>query len=370
MEVIGIICEYNPFHNGHLYHINKIKEMYENSLIVLIISGYFTQRGNISILSKEDKTKISLLNNVDIVLELPFIYSTQSADVFAESSIKILNELKITKLVFGSECDNINTLKNIVNIQLNNDTYDNKVKEYLDKGENYPTAMAKALNINKDIFFPNNLLGISYIKAIIKNNYNIEPIVIKRTNDFHDLSSNDNIISASNIRNKINNGIPIENYVPNNVTKFIKNVNYDKLFELLKSKIITEDNLSKFLTVDEGIDNKLKKVINNCNSVEELIQEIKTKRYTYNKLNRMFIHILIGVLKEDNKIPIDYIKVLGFNSTGKKYLNKIKKEMNISLLLNHKSKLYNYELRASLIYDMLTNSNSYKFELENKPIII
>ena len=368
MEVIGIICEYNPFHNGHLYHINKIKEMYKNSLIVLVMSGYFCERGEISILSKEDKTKIALENGIDLVLELPFVYSTQSADKFADASIKILNKLNVTKLVFGSECNDIKLLSSIVDKELNDNEYDNKVKMYLDKGYNYPTALAKALDINDDIFNPNDLLGISYIKAIKNNNYNIEPICIKRTSDYHDIDSNDEIISASNIRNKIINNEDIKDYVPLDTLNNIKSINYNKYFELLKYKINTDHDLSKYLTVDEGIENKLIKIINDCNSIEELINSIKTKRYTYNKINRMFIHILIGLLKEDNNIEISYLKVLGFNSNGQEYLNRIKKNLDISLNLDHNSKMFEYELKAALIYDLLTNSNSYIFELGNKPI--
>ena len=131
MHVIGIIAEYNPFHNGHLYHINKIKELYPDSLLVLVTSGYFTQRGHISVLDKETKTRIALDNNIDIVLELPVIYSTQSSDIFAYNSIKLLNELKVDKIIFGSESNNIEDLKYLANIQLSKNKYDTLVKKYL-----------------------------------------------------------------------------------------------------------------------------------------------------------------------------------------------------------------------------------------------
>ena len=202
MEVIGIICEYNPFHNGHLYHIKKIKELYPNSLIILVLNGYFLERGEISILSKEAKTKIALAHGVDIILELPVIYGTQSADTFASISLKILNNFHVNKIIFGSESNEIEKIKEIASKQLDEE-YNKLVKEYLDNGLNYPTALAKALNIDFE-FLPNDLLGISYTKAIIQNNYNIEPITIKRTSTYHDTSSNDHIVSASNIREKIN----------------------------------------------------------------------------------------------------------------------------------------------------------------------
>ena len=316
MEIIGIIAEYNPFHNGHIYHINKIKELYPDSLIILVLNGYFLERGEISIESIESKTKLALDNNIDIVIQLPFIFGTNSADTFSEASIELLNELKVNKIIFGSECNNINKLTELANIQLNNE-YNDSVKKYLDTGINYPTALNKALNIN--ITTPNDILGLTYIKTILKNKYNIEPITIKRTNDYHDTNSNNKIISASNIREKIKNNIKIDNYVPNK--EYINKVNYELYFNLLKYKIITDTNLNKYLTVDEGIENRLKKVINECNTLDELILKVKTKRYTYNRINRMFIHILIGLTKEDKSKTLhnEYIRILGFNNIGKRY---------------------------------------------------
>ena len=364
MEIIGIIAEYNPFHNGHLYHINKIKELYPDSLIVLILNGYFLERGNISILSKEDKTKIALNNNIDIILELPFVYGTQSADTFAYESIKLLNKFNCTKLVFGSESNDINLLKDIVKKQSTKE-YDNLVKKYLDQGLNYPTALAKALNIKEDIFKSNDLLGISYLKAIKETKSNIVPITIKRTNDYHDLDSNEKIVSADNIRNKIMHNEDISLYLPKEVIPLINHINIEKLFELLKVKIITEKDLSVYLDVDEGIEYRLKKQIINANSLDEFINSIKTKRYTINKINRMLIHILIGLTKTDkNNLETNYLKILGFNSAGKKYIK------SLGIKENYKNtNIYNYELIASLLYSLLTNSNTLEFDQKNKPIV-
>ena len=367
MEVIGIICEYNPFHNGHLYHIKKIKEMYSDSLIILVLNGYFLERGEISILSKEAKTKIALAHGIDIILELPVIYGTQSADTFASVALKILNNFHVNKIIFGSESNEIEKIKEIASKQLDEE-YNKLVKEYLDNGLNYPTALAKALNIDFE-FLPNDLLGISYTKAIIQNNYNIEPITIKRTSAYHDTSSNDHIVSASNIREKIKNNEDISKYIPINIKDFINNTNYENYFKLLKYKINTDNYLNKYLDVDEGIEYRLLEYINKPKNIDEFINNIKTKRYTYNKLNRMFIHILLSFLKTDN-IDIEYIKILGFNSNGKKYLNSIKENLEISTNINKDSIQYKYELKASIIYDLINNTNTYEFEQRNKPIII
>ncbi len=365
MEVIGIICEFNPFHNGHIYFINKIKELYPDSLLILVLNGYFLERGDISIESKEEKVKLALENNIDIILELPVLFGTMSADIFASTSLEILNNMHITKLVFGSESNDINILTNLAKQELNNN-FNIKIKEYLDKGYNYPTSLSKALNTN--INTPNDLLGISYIKAILKNNYKITPITIKRTNNYHDIVSNDNIISASNIRNKLNNNINIDKYIPSNSN--IININYDLLFKLIKYKIITDNNLSQYETVDEGIENKLKKEIYKSNNIDELIHNIKSKRYTYNRLKRMLIHILLGIKKNDSNIKLEYIRLLGFNNKGKLYLHSIKSSIPIiTKYRNIDSKIKLYEDRASLIYSLITNIDTYTYENNNKPII-
>lgn len=365
MEIIGIICEYNPFHNGHIYHIEKIKEKYPDSLLILVLNGYYLERGEISLLDKFSKTSIALNNGVDLVMELPYIYGTQSADTFAKYSIKILNELKVNKIIFGSEINNPDKLKEIAHKQINNDL---DVKSYLDEGYNYPTALGKSIGI-EFAYLPNDLLGISYTKEILKNKYNIEIETIKRTNDYHDTGKITNIISAESIRNKIKAKEDIISFVPDKIINKINNINEDLLFNILKTKIITEPDLSIYEGMDEGIENKILKVINDTDNYQELIKKVKSKRYTYNRLNRLFIHLLMGLTKEDNKnSKLDYLRVLGFNNEGKKYLNKIKKEINIPLKINKNSLIYKYEIKASIVYDLLTNSNTYQEELKNQPL--
>lgn len=369
MEIIGIVAEYNPFHKGHLYHIEKIKEMYPESIIIAVISTSFTQRGNVSVLNKWDKTRICLDNKIDIVVELPFVFSSQGADIFAYGALKILNALKVDKIIFGSESNNIDLLISLAKEQVNNEKYNNDVKKYLKKGDNYPTAMAKALS--KKINTPNDLLGICYIKEIIKNNYNITPITIKRTNDFNSKEISNDIISATAIRNLIDNNKSIEKFVPKNVASYVyKNI---EVFNLLKYKIISDkDILNKFQTVDEGIENRLVKYINKSKNLDELLTQVKSKRYTYNRLNRMFIHILTSFTKEEAKnIDVSYLRILGFNATGKEYLKKIKKDISIPLITGYKNNydLLNIEYRVTSIYSLLVNDNSLIEKELNKPII-
>ena len=374
MNVIGIVCEYNPFHNGHLYQINKIKEKYKNSIIIACMSSSFTQRGSISILNKYDKTNIALSHGIDIVIELPYVYSTQSSDIFAHYAVTLLHQLKIDTLCFGTESKNLDDIKKNAEIQINNIKFDKKVKEYMDEGVNYPTALNNALNDlgGKSITNPNDLLALSYLKDIISNNYKIEAFNIKRTNDYHDIESNDEIVSASNIRYKLMNNINIKKLVPSDVYKLLKNKTFnDKFFEYLKYKIISEDNLDKYLDVDEGLSTRIKDKINESKTLEELIQNIKTKRYTYNKIFRMLNHILCSFTKEEKEKTrkLEYIRILGFTDKGQKYLNSIKKDMQIPTLNKYDTKYKTLEIekRVSEIYSMIYEDIMDK-EIKNKPI--
>lgn len=358
MNIIGLIVEYNPLHNGHIYQIKEIKKMYPDSLIILCLGSYFTERGDIGILSKEEKIKISLEYGIDIVVELPIMYTVQSADIFAYQSIKILNYLGIDALVFGSESNNLNLLKELANKQ-DDIKYQEKVKEYLDKGCNYPSALAKALEVDFE-FKANDLLGISYLKAINKINKSIDVQTIKRTNEYLDTQSNDTIISASNIRKRFFNKEDVSKFTP--CSKLMVKPDYDLYFKMLKLKIMTSRDLDSYLDVSEGIDNLLKKVIMESHSLEELILKIKTKRYTYNRLNRMFLHIVLGI-KKDYPDEV-YLRILGFNKKGQEYIkfNNIKE--------NYKNTdCYSLELKGSCLYDMLTNKNTYQYEIKNQPII-
>ncbi len=356
MEIIGIVAEYNPFHNGHIYQIEEIKKKYPNSLIIVIIDNYFTERGEISILTKEDKINLCLDNNIDIVLELPTLYATQSADVFAYNAIKILNEFNITKLCFGSESNDLTKLKEIA-LKQDEKLFNEQVRKELEQGTSYPSALKNVLNLDFE-YLPNDLLGISYIKAINKINKNIDIITIKRTNDYHDTLSNDTIISAKNIRNKFNNNEDISKYTPANN---LININYDLYFKILKYKIQTNNNLDEYLDVNEGIENRLKKYINEANNLEEYINLIKTKRYSYNKISRMLLHIFLDFKKIDNK-EYNTIRILGFNSKGKEYISSLNKEFKLD------NNLRTIEYNTSIIYDLISNQNTSIFELKNKPI--
>ena len=379
MHKIGIICEYNPFHNGHLYQIKKIKETYKDSLIIVCLSSCFMQRGEASILNKWDKTRLAIESGVDLVLELPFAFATQYQDIFAKGALTILNHLKIDTLVFGSECDDVELLKNLASVQLKDESYNYLVKRYLDLGLNYPTSLSKALFDISGVKLdkPNDLLALAYIKEIIKNNYDIKPFSIRRTSDYHNSNLDSDIVSASTIRKLLKDGVNVNNYLPYNIYDYLSEIDEDKYFALLKYQIINNiDCLDKFQTVDEGIENRIIKYINMVNSKEELILKVKSKRYTYNKINRMFTHILTNFTKEDAKdLEIEYLRVLGFNTRGKNYLNKIKKDIDIPIINKYIPNMYkclDIEFRVSLIYSLILKDKGDDFlkrEYRNKPVI-
>ena len=375
-KVVGIVCEYNPFHNGHLYQINKVKKKYKDSIIIACLSGTFTQRGELSVLNKWDKTKIALENGIDIVIELPYVYSTQSSDIFAKYSVSLLNKLYVDVLCFGSETENIDKIKEAAKYQVNDINFDIITKKYLSEGVSYPTALNKALEelCGITITEPNDLLALSYLKEIYRNGYFMDIYNIKRTSNYHDLDSNAKVVSASNIRTRLLEKKNIKDKVPNNVYELLKDKNMEsKYFEYLKYKILTEDNLEKFVDVDEGLSTRIKKVINKSNSLDELIKNIKTKRYTYNKISRMLNHIFCSFTKEENKKVkyLEYIRILGFTDKGKNYLNEIKSEINIPILNKYNTKYdaLKIEKRITDLYSFIYEDLSKK-EIQNIPIYI
>lgn len=358
---IGIIAEYNPFHNGHVYLINEIKKKYPDSTLVLVLSGNFTQRGIPSIMNKWDKTDISLKYGIDLVVELPIPFVIQSADYFSYGGVTLLEKLKVDKLIFGSESNDISILEKIAEIQLNNPEFDNLVKLYCKSGYNYPTSLSLAIEeLSGDkITTPNDLLGISYIKTIKENNYNLKYECIKRTNDYNSDKLEEEISSATAIRKAIKDKVNIEKQVPKEVLSYLnKPIFIDDYFKYLKYKIITEDDLSIYNSVDKDIESKLKKEIINSHSIDEYINKLKTKRYTYNRLGRMLLHIILNFTKEKSILfkNISYIRLLGFNDKGRIYLNSIKKDIElpiISKINREKDEMLSYEIETTKIYGLI-----------------
>ena len=370
MKKVGIICEYNPFHNGHIYHLKKVKELFPDSYIVLALAGNFTQRADPSIINKWDKTKIALDYNIDLVVELPYNISTSSADIYAKGAIDILNKLKCDYLVFGSETNNVDLLYELVNITKNNKDYQNKIKFYLKEGYNYPKSCSLALKdiSGKVIDKPNDVLALEYVRSIVNSNSIIKPISIKRTNDYLDESINKNITSATSIRKNLNKKRIIKKTLPKESLKLINDIKLDDLYSYLKYQIMVNNNLDSILDMDNGIKNKLIKEINNCSNINDLILKVKSKRYSYNRIKRIILHIITNTEKDYNT-NINYIRVLGLNNNGKKVLKEVKKYINVPIITKFKKEyecLFYDDIKASKIYSLASN---YDVNLDYKSSI-
>ena len=348
--VLGIIAEYNPFHNGHLYHLLKSKEETGADSVIAVIGGNFTQRGESSLIDKWTKAEIAIANGIDLVIELPVTYATSSAENFADGAIKLLNSLKIVDTIsFGTESKDLNKLNIVANILYNEPKeFKTILEKELKKGSSFPKArdeaLVKYLNDNSYsniISSPNNILGIEYLKALKKYKSNIKPICIKRKNTGH-LSTeyNGEIASATAIRNLIkkNDFKKIKTFLtPSSYTILldeIKNGHFVSDFSLFENIIIynlrnmTKDEISNLPDVSEGLENLIKKAANSCNSIDEFVNIVSSKRYTETRIRRILLYSLLKITKKDINISKKcnpYIRVLGFNSKGKKLISEITK---------------------------------------------
>lgn len=368
MKIVGIIVEYNPLHNGHIYHINEVKKQSNADVVICVTSGNYVMRGNFSSIDKFSKTEFALNIGADLVVELPLVYSIGNADIFASGAIGILNMLGVNEIYFGSELNNPKELYRILEI-MKSEKYNFVVKKYLDEGNSYKLSNNKALEeFNINPLDSNDSLGLSYIKAAINLNSNIVFKTIKRIesnyNDSIPLSSN--IASANAIRNLDN----IENFVPSYVNDYFINYGFNDIknyIDLLSYKILssTNDELSDIMNINEGIENLIKKTkITSINDFNKLV----SKRYTLSRINRAMISILLNIKKFDLPNIPPYIRILGFNNKGRGYLNEIKR--NIPLIKKVKegiNPILDIEIQGSRLYSMKSKKDIFKKEFE--PII-
>lgn len=362
--------------------------MCDAKYVVAVMSGNFTQRGEVAILDKWTRAKMAILAGVDLVIELPFYFACNSAEYFAKGSINLLDSLgMVTHIGFGSEAGSEKLLSQVaMKIAFESDQLKNDIKTNLDKGMSYPKARSEALGEMGEILkSPNNILAVEYIKNIILSGSQIKPVTVARfEKGYHDKGVSNNIASATHIRNKIRscNIDNIDGVL--DTTKDILKANIsnlvfaddEKLFQLLKYKILTSNlhSLSNIFSVGEGIENKILKEFRNCDSLEQLIDKVKSKRYTRTRIQRILMHTLVSFTKE-NDIP-KYIRVLGFNINGSKLIKEIKKnEANtLPIVTNiNKEKNINFDLdiRANDIYNLIAGKDTYKYsDFVKQPIII
>lgn len=396
-KILGIVAEYNPFHNGHLYHLKKSKELTGCDYTIAIISGNFTQRGSTSVIDKWEKTKMALSNGIDLVIELPTLYSISSGENFADGSIKILNTLGIVDyLSFGSETENIDILNKIAEILYKEpDEYKTILTNELKKGISFPKARENALFMylgNSEEYLnvlscPNNILGIEYLKALKKYKSKINPICIPRfKSEYNSNNFSDNIASATAIRTLIKN----RNY--DIIKNLIPSDTYDILMENVKNCHVIPDlnvfekeiiyvlrkmpieEIRTLPDVSEGLEFCIKNAANSCNKLEELINLIKSKRYTQTRIQRILLYALLEISKQDMEIAKNttpYIRVLGFNENGKNLLSEIcKNNPTLDVVTSVKKFLddnSNSELETLINKDIFS-TNVYSIGYENNSI--
>jgi Predicted nucleotidyltransferase len=355
--ITGIITEYNPFHKGHEYHLKNAKSDTNADGIICVMSGNFMQRGIPGILDKWKRAEMALQNGVDLVLELPVVYALSSAEHFAFGSVSLLNSLGIVdNLYFGSEEGRIDILHSISSTLVNEPLeYKRLLKNHLDSGLPFHSSRANALNeyLNSSdvlnvLANSNNILGIEYIKALIRLQSKIIPKTLKREgSSYNDMNLSYAYSSATSIRNhlKENSLKELINILPKasyDILCELSNENYpfifeEDMFKYIKYKLLTNENsLIKLPDISEGLENKILKEIINADSLNELILSSKSKRYTYTRINRILTQSFLNLEDFDLlklcKMPTPYARVLGFNSNGRAMLKEIKSKGSINLI--------------------------------------
>ena len=374
MNVTGIITEYNPFHLGHLHHLKECKKNTNCNGVICVMSGNFVQRGMPAIMDKWERAKIAVKNGVDLVVELPLIFSISSAETFAYGAVALLEKTKIVNnLYFGSEHGNVLDLNKIASVIIKEPIeYKNTLKKELAKGVPYHYARLTSLknyfndiNLEEIISSSNNILGIEYLKALIRLNSPIKPYTLKRIgSNYNDENITSLYASATSIRktlsfndfDKIKEVLPKESYeeIINLKNTDYKFVYPEDIFPFLKYKILTEgENLSKLSQLKEGLDNKIKKEILNSNNLNEFILNIKSKRYTYTAISRALVSFFIGMenfsLDDIKNSSIEYIRPLAFNERGSKILKEIKNKESVKIITKLPKNIENSMLSLDLL---------------------
>ncbi len=397
---LGLITEYNPFHFGHLYHLKKSKKITGSQDTIVVMSGNFTQRGEVAIFDKYLRTKMALQNGADIVIELPTLYSTSSAEFFARESINILNKSGIVDCVcFGSESGNIEKLKKVSSFFVNekkglNTEYKIILNKYLKDGLSYPTARNKSYKhfFEDDIILnsPNNILGIEYLKAIEEQNSPIKAFTIDRIKSNYNSKKIEGVItSATSIRNALHNS-NMENLsrcMPNqSLIKDTPFAQYNKLSPIFHYIINKSSNseISSILDVTEGLENRIVNISNDNYLLSDIIKEVKSKRFTLTKIQRAILHIILNIKKDyfkyyNNLGGVPYIRVLGFNKNKDYLLKNLIKKSELPVVTNLKKAhsllnddAYNLlirEVQNTDIYNLTIDKYKKNYEF-SQPLVI
>lgn len=391
MKIFGIVSEFNPFHNGHKYLIDQVQNKHNPDLIITVLSSAFVQRGEPNILSKWQRAEIACKYGSNIVLELPFVFACQNAEVFAKGALKILNSCGITDLAFGAEDENIETLKRISKILLLEDeNIKYNIRKFLDEGNSYITSRNKAyleagyLN-GSDIDLlskSNNILAVEYIKAGLKLNPNLIYNSIKRHKSFHDTTDAvEGFTSASNIRRLFISKSEVKEFVPSETYKHLLNSNIycDKtLYNIFKFDALDSDyNIKNTLEYEKGIENRIINFLDDCNSIKDLANLVSNKRITKSRVRRIIINSLIRVNKKQIFSALDndnYIRVLALDNKGRSYIKNLKTNYitNFKEIKKASTSIQNIakiEVKASNLFSIINDESLYK-DFTTNPFIL
>lgn len=378
MKVIGLITEYNPFHNGHIYHINEARKKTNPDVTIAIMSGNFTQRGEVSIVDKFKRARAAI-NHVDLVVELPLLNAISYADDFALGGIRTAELLGVDEIVFGSESGDITSLNTLYKMSKDYESTP-KFRQLLRKGYSHPRAIAE-LTHSEEISGSNNILGLSYIKAIDTLNSNMAASTIKRTgNQYNDKDlPNTQFASATSLRKSLlaEDFNAAKNYMPSSFVDTLETsslITNEDFFDSLKLIIThkTPEELRKIYMMTEGLEYRLKKHIREATRYDEFIGEIKTKRYTWTRLNRLMMCILLNITKDKmafyNVKHINHVRVLSMNKTGQKYLKMLPESLEVITNVNKENRDFiSDEITALDVYNIASRSKNNDF---NTPVFI
>ncbi|MGG3005780.1 nucleotidyltransferase [Geobacillus stearothermophilus] len=376
MKAVGVIVEYNPFHNGHRYHLQETREKTGADCLVAVMSGNFLQRGEPAIVSKWARAKMALAAGVDLVIELPYAFAVQAAERFADGAVRLLDALGCEELCFGSESGDIAAfLAAAKTLFAQKEEFDALVRAELQRGQSFPKANAKAWDqlrsVPLDLAQPNNVLGLAYVKAIWRHKLSIMPRTIPRlAAGYHDESfSHPSIASATSVRKTLRQTgqlASIAPYVPPTTLEQLRQYrqtygrwhDWEAYFPLLKYRLLTatKEELRRTAGIEEGVEHRLKEKITVAETFASFIAAVKTKRYTWTRLQRMCAHVLTNFTKEEQMKTSDptYIRLLGMSETGRRYLQRVKKELALPLITKaaklNGDPLYEQEKRAAAVY--------------------
>lgn len=362
MKSTGIIVEYNPFHNGHLYHIEEAKRLTEPDILIACMSGDFNQRGDVSIMNKYEKCETALRHGVDLVIELPYIFTVQNARVFASQSVALLSSLGISNLVFGSETGNLEELQKFADLEIDV----TRLKQLMHDGHSYP----KSYGLLAGSLYPNDILAVAYLKAL--KSTSINPVCVQRSGDYksEDLGI---IASATAIRKAVREHRDVSEATPAEIHEPVFN---EDLYPYLRRLLFTLDpeELSDIFLVSEGIEGLLKRNALRYDSYEDFINASISRRYTRARIQRILLHLACHITKKEaeNLKDPDYIRVLGFNETGRRFLSENKKRNRIVTLFKNIPEPYkNIEWKSGLLYaSLLHDPDAYIRRLLQEPVII